>query len=213
MTKLLLIRHGESEANRERYFAGQLDAALLEQGILQAEKTAEYIAQNYSIAAVYASDLQRARITGEITAKKCSVPVFCDERLREIYAGAWQGLSFEALAKEYQNEYAVWLTDIGNCRTTGGESIAELAKRVQTALSEIAKKHPNETIAIATHATPIRAMECLWKGFSLDNMKNIPWVSNASVTEVCYQNGSWEIIKIGEDSHLAKMRTAFAKGV
>ncbi len=213
MTKLLLIRHGESEANRERFFAGQLDAPLLDTGIFQAELTARYIAESYTVSAVYASDLQRAFKTGEIIAAMCGAPIFSDRQLREIYAGAWQGKSFEELISLFKKDYTSWLYDIGNCKTTGGEGTQELANRVLSALTKIAKEHSGETVAIATHATPIRAMECLWKGFPLDEMKNISWVSNASVTEVSFENGNWTLGKIGEDAHLAKMRTAFGKGV
>ncbi len=213
MTTLLVIRHGESEANRERFFAGQLDAPLLEKGIKQAELTADFIRKNYNISAVYASDLRRAEKTGEIIAKASNVPIFEDKRLREIFAGAWQGLSFSELAEKYKDDYNCWLTDIGNCRTTGGESIKELSKRVFASLLEIAKKHKDETVAIATHATPIRIVECLLKGLPLDEMKNIAWVSNASFTEISYENGIWSLVKVGEDSHLEEMRTSFAKGV
>ncbi len=213
MTKLLLIRHGESEANRNRFFAGQIDAPLLENGITQAELTARYIAENYKITAVYASDLERACKTGAITAKMCDVPIFSDQRLREIYAGEWQGKTFEDIVRLYEADYSSWLTDIGNCQTTGGESVKDLAKRVLDSLTNIAQKHEGETVAVATHATPIRAMECLWKGFPLDEMKNIAWVSNASVTEVLFENGSWTLGKIGEDRHLKDVKTAFAKGV
>ena len=213
MTTLLLTRHGESEANRDGFFAGQTDVELLSKGIEQAEKTGEYIAENYKIDKVYASDLKRAYKTGEIIAALSNAEIFPEKGLREIYAGKWQQKKFEELVEEYKEGYSVWLNDIGCCTTPDGESVKELSGRVLKALTKIANDNEGKTIAIATHATPIRAVQCLIEYSDLDRMKDVPWVSNASVTELAYSEGRWELVKAGRDEHLSSLKTTFPANV
>lgn len=213
MTRLLLIRHGESEANRNGTIAGQLDADLLEKGLQQAKITAQYIVENYKVDAVYASDLQRAYKTGKAVADLLSLPTIPDSRLREVMAGQWAGMKFGDILEQFHDDYTHWLSDIGNSRCTGGESVKELGERVVESVTEIAKKHDGETVVVATHATPIRVLQCLIEAGTLDEMKNIPWVSNCSVTELLYENGAWCFGAIGIDDHLADMRTAFPKNI
>ena len=213
MTRLLLIRHGESQANRSSFFAGQTDVPLEEKGLFQARVTADYIVSSYTVDKVYASDLCRAYDTGKAVADQLGQKVIPDPRLREIYAGKWQGRKFTDIIAQYGSDYQVWLTDIGNCVCTEGESVAQLGQRVLEALTDIARANPGKTVAIATHATPIRAVQCLLEGHSLDRMKDIPWVSNASVTEITYAGGVWTLEMIGRDSHLSDLKTTFSANV
>ncbi|MBQ9162846.1 MAG: histidine phosphatase family protein [Clostridia bacterium] len=213
MTTLLFVRHGESEANREKFFAGQADVALLPEGEEQAAMTARYIAENHQVSRVYASDLCRAKRTGEIIAEASGAELLICPELREIYAGEWQGKKFDILEEEYRDGYARWRQDIGNCICDGGESVCALAERVFAVCVEIAEKNDGKTVVIATHATPIRAFLCLGKGKRMDDMKNIPWVSNASVTKAVYDNGKWIIEGVGEDAHLSRLRTVLPTNV
>lgn len=212
MTTLLLVRHGESVANHQNVFAGNTDADLSALGHEQAERTAEYLAEHYNISAIYSSDLKRAFKTGLHTAVKVGVPMIPDEKLREISAGEWENRKFDDLQTEFQKDYSVWLKDIGNAVCTGGESVRQLGERVQKRLEEIAKKHDGETVLITTHATPIRVSQCIWEGKPLSEMKNVPWVSNASVTVVEY-DGAWHLKEVSVDEHLKELRTDLAANV
>ena len=213
MTVFLLIRHGESEANREGFFAGQCDVALLDKGLKQAQATAHFIAENYKADKLYSSDLKRALDTALAVKEQTGLPVVCDVRLREIFSGQWQGKSFDRIVLEHGESYGVWLKDIGNAVCDGGESVRELGARVMAALTDIAAECDGSTVVIATHATPIRAAQCIVSGLDLDEMKNIPWVSNASVTEIIYDGGAWRLGKVGQDGHLSDMRTSFPANV
>lgn len=212
-TRLLLIRHGQSEANLQGIYAGHSDADLTQLGEQQAVLTAEYIVKNFDVDGIYASDLKRAYSTGRAVADRTGLDVHSIRELREIFAGNWEGVPFEVLQKEYETEYACWINDIGNCRCTGGESVAELKERILSALTKIAQENAGKTIVIATHATPIRAMQCYWSNLELDAMKDIPWVSNASVTEVVYEDGRWELCEIGHDTHLKDLKTVLPDNV
>ena len=213
MTKFLLIRHGHSMANLERVFAGHTDAQLSPIGEKQVKRTAEYIAENYKVDKIYASDLKRAYNTGKVLGDMCGIDVIPDERLREIYAGEWENLHFDYLLETFCEDYGTWKNDIGNARCTGGESVQELSERISTELTKIAEENPDKTVAIATHATPIRCMQCLWQGMSFDEMKNIPWATNASVTEAVYENGKFRLVYLSYDEHLQDIATALPKNV
>lgn len=213
MTTLILVRHGESTANRQRIFAGHYDAELQDRGLEQAKKTAEYLVKNYKIDKVYASDLKRAYVTGKCTADLAGVEIVPDKNLREICAGKWDGMKFDDIITTYSDDYSVWMNDIGKARATDGESVAELCERVMGKLAEIATENDGKTIVVATHATPIRVIQSTIQTGGLDEMKNIPWVSNASVSVLEYDNGKWEFKLISEDEHLGALRTSLPKSV
>ena len=209
MTTLLLVRHGESEANRRDLFAGFYDAQLESHGEMQASVTARYIADNYDVDAVYASDLKRAYKTGQIIAEQLQVPIFAEQGLREINGGAWEGLEFHKLSSLYPREFGVWQSDLGSAGCPGGETVQALAERIMAALERIARENPDRTIVIATHATPIRVAMTMVKYGTLQRMKDVDWVSNASVTRITYDHGVWHCVEAGADRHLEGMVTKF----
>lgn len=211
MTTLLLIRHGLSIANRDGIFIGQTDLDLAPEGFLQAECTAQFVKENYRVDHVYASDLSRAYHTGEAVAKAFGLPVITDKRLREIYSGAWENMPYPEMEKIYAEDRAVWRNDIVNSSCTDGESVREMAARVLECAGEIAGRHEGETIVLASHATPIRALCCLLDGKPVEEMQRTPWVYNASVTEVVFENGVSHVTKLGMDAHLGDLHSTKLK--
>lgn len=212
MTTLLMIRHGQSVSNLTGVFTGHLNLELTELGHKQAAITSEFIQQNYTVDAVYASDLCRAAHTGQAVAEPLGLQLHTDTRLREIYAGTWEGRSFNELTADFP-AYAVFRGDIGNCVTDGGESVAQLSQRVLEAVAEIAKNNDGKTVVIATHATPIRAVMTHCQGKSLNEMKDVAWVTNASVTEVLYEDGAFRLGKVCQDAHLGSIVSRFPSNV
>lgn len=214
MTRLLFIRHGQSESNLNGSFTGSTDVALTELGLQQAAVTADYLVDHYAIDAVYASDLQRAFHTGKAVADRLGMTVQTHRGLREIFAGKWEGQFFTHLLAAYPETFArVWRYDIGNSVCDGGESVAQLMQRISAAVREIADANPGKTLVIATHATPIRCMECICQGKTLSQMKDIPWVTNASVTEIRYEDGLFTEAVSSYDKHLVGMISALPGNV
>ena len=212
MTTLLLIRHGESLANVDGRFAGHLDAPLSETGHKQAAITAAYIRSRYTIGAVYASDLSRAFDTGKAVADSFGLPTTPDTDLREIFAGDWEGAIYDDLPKQFPASFHTWLTDIGNAVCDGGEAVAHLQERVLTALRRIAAEHDGGTVVVATHATPIRALECAWREVGADGAKDVPFVANASVTVVEYEGDTVKILLRGYHDHHGELSTGLPRG-
>lgn len=213
MTTVILIRHGESEANREDIFAGHLNVDLMPKGVEQAQKTAQYIVENYTVDKVYASDLKRAYKTGKTLADKLGMEIIVDKRFREIDAGEWDGIKFNELGDKYAEDFRIWRDDIANAKCTGGESVEDLRKRVFGAATEVAENNDGKTVVIATHATPIRVMQTYVQMGSLEKMNDIPWVSNASVSVFEYDNGKWTCKAVSMDKHLGDLVTALPDNV
>ena len=211
MTTILLIRHGESLANIQGIFAGNLDAPLSELGQKQAAAAGDYL-RGTRIDAAYASDLIRAADTARIIVGGRGIEVRTDPRLREIRPGEWEGVKYDDLVKLYPHEYGeLWLHDPGHARCVGGESTAELSARVCGALDEIAAAHTGETVLVAAHATPVRAAMCRAMGLPVAEMKQVPWVANASVTFLHIEGGRWTLGETGVASYLEGMKTFLPK--
>ena len=212
LTHLYLIRHGESEGNRVRAFLGHTDLDLSPLGYRQAQKTAEYLS-TLSPDAIYASDLLRAYHTAVPTAERLGMTIRRTEGLREIRAGRWEAVPFDELVTRFPESYAVWLQNFGRARCDEGESVLELQARVLAEVTRIAEAHPEETVFLFTHAAPIRVLAGAWEGKSVDEMKEIPWASNASVTHVTYENGRFTLLEYGHDEHLRDLVTVLPRNV
>jgi len=206
MTRFIFVRHGESEANLLGVFAGHYDAPLTKRGVRQAELTAAFL-RDTPIDAAYASDLRRAFVTGECIAAPHALSVQPDRQLREIDGGAWEGVPFSALAPRWAAEYDAWMHHLDTARCPGGESVGELQDRVNAELERIAAMNEGRTVLIATHATPIRVMELLMRGWPLGRIGEVPWVPNASVTIADYDAGAWRVILRGAAGHLGALET------
>ena len=211
-TTLILVRHGESNANGNGFFAGQLDIGLSQRGLQQAELTAQYIRENYHVDAIYSSDLQRAYHTALPIAKACDVEIIALPQLREIFAGEWQGVTFDELQTRYSDSFCVWRNNIGKAQPPNGESVEALSDRIWNAVQEIVRKEEGKTVVIVTHATPIRTLMCRIKGMELNQMKQIPWVSNASLSVVCADD-VWTLSQESFDLHLTGIKTQFPANV
>ena len=213
MTTLLIVRHGQSTANPSNIFAGHFNVPLTSLGVKQAEATASYIADRYRVDAVYSSDLERAYRTACIIADRIGTDVHPHIGLREINAGEWEGKKFDYLTAHGGEAYHKWRFDIGNAVCPGGERCTELQARMLAAVSEIAAENEGKTVVIASHGVAIRTLMCALTADSLDAMKDIPWVSNASVTTVIADNSCLRLEQAGYDDHLADMITVLAPNV
>ena len=214
MTRIIMVRHGESMANKECKFAGATtDTPLMERGLRQAELMAEYVATHYDIANVYTSGLQRAYITGKCVADKFGLSVMIRDDLREIYGGHWEGCPFEDMGRLYPEEYKLWMSDFGNARAPGGESAREMADRVTAEVIRIAEENPEKTVLLVSHASPVRAMYALARNGSLENMNSVPLAANASLTILNYDNGNWSCEASSVDSYLGSLKTELPKNV
>lgn len=214
MTKLIIVRHAQSIANRDRTFIGHIDLDLTELGVKQAELTTQYlIEQNYPIDVIYSSDLLRPYHTIEPYAKAVGKEIVKDRELREIYAGKWEGHKFEDLPNLFPESFNLWRTDISKTHCEDGESVEELYARINHAINRIAKENDGKCVLIGTHATPIRCLCARAECVGLAGMKEIGWVNNASVSIFEYDGGVLIPIEINHHEHLKSLDTALPKNV
>ena len=210
MTKFIIVRHGQSEANLKEIYAGRFDAPLTEIGRKQAALVTEYVLKTFRVDAVYSSPLLRARETVKEIAERAGVPLQICEGIAEIFGGEWEGKTLPEIAKNYTKDALLWKDDIGNSRPTGGESFAEVQARADKALREIAKTHENQSVVIGTHGGVIRSLQCLFENQPISYMKEIDWQPNASVSEVNFENGRYTPVKMGYTGHLEGLITLLA---
>ena len=208
--RLIFVRHGQSMGNLNGTFLGWTDLPLSPLGFKQAEKTAQFLS-SLNIDKIYSSDLLRAYETSLALSKKRGNEVIKEKRFREIFVGLWENRRFSDLEKEFPITYGVWKSDIGLSYADEGESVADMQKRVIEAVLEIAKSNDGKTVAIFTHATVIRALFCYAKGKPLSEMKNVPWTSNASVSELIFDDNKFEIVSYSIDEFLGDMKTVLPK--
>lgn len=212
MTKFIILRHGQSEANLAGIYAAHVDTPLSELGRKQAEQVGIYL-KDTPIDAIYSSDLQRAHDTAAPTAENHNLSITDRKELREINGGEWEGKPFAHLIEEYPEEYGLWLSDIGKSRPVGGESVAEVAKRMLAELSRIAALHPEQTVLIATHALALRTICTVASGLPVERMREIPFVGNASISTFLYEDGKIKILTMDETAHLDGLESNLPKTV
>lgn len=208
MTRLILIRHGQSLANADDLFAGHSDFDLSDFGRRQARRAAEYLLRRERIDRIYASDLLRAYHTACPIGDAFGLPVVKDAGLREIFAGEWEGLSFPAIAEQYPEPFRVWREDYSHARPVGGESTAEVYTRIVPHVCELAERHDGECILLATHATVVRAFDAYARGYTEHETGKISFAYNASINVYGYENGQASVIETNIVEHLGDMVTS-----
>ncbi len=172
MTKVILVRHGQTVWNLEMKYQGHSDIALTEKGLYQAELAAGHLATE-KIAAVYASDLNRAFKTAEIIAGKHGLPVISLAALREISFGEWEGLTYDGINSRWADVIAKLFSHPDEVRIPGGETFGELKERAAGAIEQLVAKHQDETIAVVSHGGTIRTILCAALNIHLNHVWSI----------------------------------------
>lgn len=204
-TTILLIRHGETAWNAARRLQGHIDIALNDTGLQQARALGQALA-GAPLAAVLASDLQRARQTAQAVADLHGLPVQQDAQLRERCYGAFEGLLYSEIAARYPHEYAQWQArQIDAVMPSGerqAESFRQFYQRTNAAIAHWARQYDGQTIAIVAHGG---VLECAYRaavGMSLESPRDFA-VKNASVNRFSYADGSLHLLHWGNVEHLA----------
>ncbi len=159
MTKLCLVRHGQTDWNLEGRYQGQSDVPLNESGRAQAAALAKQL-QRQCFAGICPSDLKRARETSEIIAGCLHLPVTPEPRLREINQGKWEGQLVDVIKDRYARLWLERLVDPVHVRPPGGETVGEVASRVADALDEISTLHPRKPMLIVSHGLALATALC-----------------------------------------------------
>lgn len=151
--KLLLIRHGQSVANTEGRLQGQFDSPLTERGRDQARALTRRLArEDWSLSAIYASDLSRAAETAEILAATLSVPLAFDKRLREYDVGVLTGLVWTEIESLHPDIGQALQQGRGWGHIPGEEGTETFRNRLAAMLSDIKSRHDDgQNVALVSH--------------------------------------------------------------
>ena len=206
MTELILLRHGQSVANAENRLAGHSDYDLTDLGRKQAELAGEYLAAHYPPDVIYASDLLRAYNTALPTSRLTGVPIIPDEGLREIYAGAWEGMLWEEAVERYPKEIELWKTDFSAMYCPEGESVTDLYRRFCPHLLKIARRHEGKRVLIGTHNIPIRTFLALAMGCDEFQVGQTKSVWNASISRFAVEDGRVTLLEENFSEYLLPLQ-------
>jgi alpha-ribazole phosphatase/probable phosphoglycerate mutase len=184
MGTVFLVRHGEVQGNtgERQTYVGWDDKPLNETGLAQAEAVAKRLRRE-ELAAVYASDLQRARATAERIAAYQSLKVEPRQDLREANYGVWEGLEVSEIEAGWPQEWRRRQADPVNVAPPEGESYSDVLSRWQPAWQELTLRHSEESIAIVAHNGAIRILLCQLLGMPLQNFRRIT-LNNCGLTRL-----------------------------
>ncbi len=159
MSRLFLVRHGETQLNSVRRFWGQTNVALNETGLQQAEKLRDRLASE-KINAIYTSNLSRCLVTAQVIASRHKIEIITCDELKEMNFGFVEGLTFAEINRLYP-ELGKTLSDWkAHPVFPGGESFDALNERVHKFLGMIRKHAPDETVLIVAHNGILRLVVC-----------------------------------------------------
>ncbi len=181
MGRVILVRHGETEFNRTDRFRGRVDVPLNETGLWQAEMAARAIRERYHASAVYSSPLSRAMKTAEPIAREAGLVARPLPGLLEFSYGDWDGKSYEEVAREYPEQYRLYLTEPQRAEIPGGENLGDFRRRVAAAVEQAISSHPDETIVLVAHRLVCRMMVCYLLDLEDEKLPRLE-VDNASIS-------------------------------
>lgn len=205
MTRVVFIRHGQTEWNINGKYQGQSDVPLSPVGIKQAEK----LAADFPVAAinaVYASDLERAMVTAKKVAAKFNLEVQPEPAFRELSFGDWEGLTYQEIVSKWPEAMKNFLKHPDILKVPHGEIFLQVQERASQRLQELIAKHNDETIVITAHGAVLRTLLATAMHIPLQYLWSIRQF-NTAVSIVTYnEDGSNTIELLNSTAHLGELR-------
>ena len=200
MSRLLLVRHGETELKSSERLWGHTDVKLDALGLRQAERLRDRLATE-KIDAIYSSELQRALTTAKIIASRHQVDVTAFAELREFNYGKIEGLNSEEVNQLYPELFKLRMQRSPNLRFPGGESLDELGNRVSKFVDKLKKHKAEEAILIVVHSGVLRTLICQLLEMELRHFYQfVPDLASLSILETHSQGAILSLFN--DTSHL-----------
>lgn len=185
-TKLLIVRHGQTDWNSSSRFQGHTDVPLNAVGLAQAQAISRRLSVERP-AAIYSSDLQRAWQTAQIIQQalpaEARCPLIAEPRLREMCFGEWEGLTYSEIQARQHRQLEIWKSDLEHTAPPGGETLLDLKARVQAAYQDILQAHAEATVILVAHGGPLQMLIALALGLPPGRYWQVQ-LSNASLSEL-----------------------------
>lgn len=204
-TRLCLVRHGETPWNAEHRLQGHLDIPLNAIGEAQAHATAARLASEH-FAAVYCSDLQRARQTAAAVMRGRDRSIAFHAELRERHYGHFQGLTYAEAEARFPDDYRRFKQrDPSFTFPGGGESLNGFSQRIADTLAGVATRHPGEQVLIVTHGGVLDIVHRLASGKPLDAPRDFA-IPNAALNWIEFDGEHWHLVQWADVQHLQASR-------
>ncbi|HWI66685.1 MAG TPA: histidine phosphatase family protein [Symbiobacteriaceae bacterium] len=200
MTTFYIIRHGETDYNKNGRYQGQLDIPLNDDGRRQSEMIAARMA-TVPLDVIYASDLMRAQETARIIARGRMVAL--EPRLREIHVAQVQGMNNAEIQRDFPDFWAANLADPDNTAFPGGESAVQLQQRAMAALADIQTRYPQGHVAVVTHGGVIKVLAAGVMEMPLAIRPKIV-LDNCSLTVVEWSDRGRRVRSLNDTGHLVQ---------
>lgn len=159
MTRILMVRHGDTELNSALRYWGKSDVKLSARGLSQAERLRDRLTAE-NIDAIYSSDLVRAMVTAEIIASGHKLRIIPCSELREVNFGELEGLTFEEISEKYPAVAKLWIARSPKLKYPGGESRKDFTTRVCSFLRRLKRHGANDSVLIVAHSGVLRTLIC-----------------------------------------------------
>ncbi|MFF0878257.1 bifunctional RNase H/acid phosphatase [Micromonospora aurantiaca (nom. illeg.)] len=203
-TRLILVRHGETERTVQKRYSGRGDVPLTGRGRAQARATAARVAALApSVAAVVSSPLSRCTATAEaVAAQVGNPPVRTDDDLIECDFGVWEGRTFAEVREGWAAELDAWLAST-RVAPPRGESFVTVAERTGRAVDRLRSAYPGETVVVVSHVSPIKLVlrDALAAG---DAFLHRLYLDTAGISVLdLYPDGGVAVRSVNDTSHLA----------
>lgn len=207
MTELILIRHGETDWNRELRFQGQVDVPLNAMGLEQARRVADRLAAE-NVQQLLSSDLMRAQQTAQCVAAH-GLPLLAggpvlDTGLREQSFGVVDGLQVADIKQQHAEAWAQWVRFDADYAFSGGESTRQFHARVMATVQGLAQRHPQQTLVVVTHGGVLDMIYRTALGLSLSGPRQSE-IPNAGLNRVRLRGACVEIVCWADTAHLADL--------
>jgi broad specificity phosphatase PhoE len=202
MTRILLIRHGETDYNKEHVLQGWLQNPLNKNGIEQTKKLANRLKKE-KIDVIYTSQLKRAVMTGEIIAKKLKKKIRKTTELNERYFGDLEGQKEKDVSLRYPEFWKRFraVKEDTSVRPPGGESTEQMYKRVTGFVKKILDRHKGKTILITAHGGVNQCLLAYFLKMPLNNRRVLKQ-ENACINEIRIQKGIVRLHRFNDVAHL-----------
>lgn len=202
MTKLYLIRHAEAEGNLYRRIHGHYDSIITENGYRQIEAL-ENRFEPIQIDAVYSSDLFRTMKTAKALYEPKKIPFQTRKDLRELSLGIWEDRPWGEVDLRDHDKMRQFCQSSPSWQVEGAETFENLRNRVSTAMLDIARKHPEQTVAIVSHGTAIRYARAAFLGLPLEESQHLGHSDNTAVTLLEIEDENVNTVYSDDNSHLS----------
>jgi len=201
MTRIILVRHGQTEWNRVERFRGRADVPLNETGLVQAEVTGKRISAEWLPMAVYSSPLSRAVKTAESIAGYFNLAVRVHTGLIDIDYGQWEGLTPDEVRERWPEMIDGWYNTPAFIRIPGGETLPDVRARAMEAVNELVDCHGGQTVVVVGHTVINRIILLGVLGLSNDRF----WHLHQDTCAInCFEagGGDFTLLLLNDTCHL-----------